>query len=420
MSTEYVLEIKNITKLFPGARALDKMNFNLKPGEIHGLVGENGAGKSTLMKILSGVYQPDEGDIIIKGKKVHFENPAQSEKNGINIVYQELSVFPNLSASENIYVNHQPKNQLGLIDYKKVFKNVRELFDKYGLSDVNEKRNLMGLSVGRQQMIEIVRAVNMNSEIIIFDEPTSALTEKETNILFDIMRQLKSEGVSIIYISHRLEEIFQICDRVTVMRDGIFINTFEVSDITSDVLIKNMVGRDVAYSYGSGTTEIKEALLTIENLTLEPFFRNVSFTVHAGEVLGLAGLDGAGRTEVLECIFGSKKPTSGRILIKGKEIVVDSPGAAKKEGIAYITKERKTRGLFVSRSITDNMLSVNIDRFTNKGLAQDGKVVKETEKYRKIFEIKTPSINKIVTELSGGNQQKVLMSMWLSFELNYG
>lgn len=409
-----VLQLKNITKEFPGVKALDNMEFNLKRGEIHALIGENGAGKSTLMKVLSGVYQLDAGEIILDGEVTVLKDTLDAEKKGISIVHQEISAFNTSTVSENIFTTHLPKNKFGIIDYKAMYNEVRELLDKYGFQDVGEKRIMRRLSVGRQQIVEILRAVKQDAKILILDEPTSALTEKETEVLMEIMRMLNKEGVSIIYISHRLEEIFEICDTVTIMRDGQYIKTLNVKDTCKEELVKYMVGRDVVYQYGAGTSKISEELLRVEGLTYKKYVKNVSFALHKGEVLGLAGLEGAGRTELLECLFGANKPECGQIYINANEVHINSPADAKAMDIAYITKDRKNKGLFLRMSISDNMLAANIDRFTNNTLMQFEDAKKESQEYKERFQIKTPNVDKKVAQLSGGNQQKVLMSMWIS------
>lgn len=411
---DYILQLKDITKTFPGVKALDNMRFDLRRGSIHALIGENGAGKSTLMKVLSGVYIPDQGTVLLDGEAVTMRTPQEAESKGISIVHQELAVFGTTTVSENIFTTNPPKNKLGLIDYTQMHKEVRELLDRYGFSDVDERATLRNLSVGRQQLIEILRAVKKNAKVLILDEPTSALTEQETEVLMEIMRNLNQNGVSIIYISHRLEEIFQICDTVTIMRDGCYVKTLNVADTCKDELVSYMVGRDVVYQYGAGTSEIGEELLRVENLSYKNEVRNVDLTLHRGEVLGLAGLEGAGRTELMELLFGVKRPDAGTIYLNGKPVQIHSPGEAKAHGIAYLTKDRKNKGLFLRKSITENILAANLDRFSKKGLVQPGQARADAEAYREKFDIKTPDVDKLVSQLSGGNQQKVLLSMWIS------
>ena len=411
---DFVLQLKEITKEFPGVRALNKMQFNLRRGSIHALIGENGAGKSTLMKVLSGIYTPESGTIILDGQEVKMHSPQDAEAKGVSIVHQELAVFGTTTVSENVFTTNPPKNKLGFIDYKKMHKDVRELLDTYGFTDVDETATLRNLSVGRQQLIEILRAVKKNAKVLILDEPTSALTEQETEVLFKIMRTLNDEGVSIIYISHRLEEIFQICDTVTIMRDGCYITTLDVKNTCKDELVTHMVGRDVVYQYGAGTSQIGKELLRLENLSYKNEVKNVNLTLHRGEVLGLAGLEGAGRTELMELIYGVKHPESGKMYLDGQEIVIRSPEDAKAHGIAYLTKDRKSKGLFLRKSVAENVLAANMDRFSKKGIVQPQGARKDAEVYKEKFEIKTPDVDKLVSQLSGGNQQKVLLSMWIS------
>ncbi len=411
---DIILDVHGVTKDFPGVRALDDMRFTLRRGEIHALLGENGAGKSTLMNILSGAYTPDAGEITLDGERVSFRTPLDAEKKGISIVHQELAVFGSSTVGENIFTTHAPRNAVGMIDYGKMYSLARQLLDEYGFSDVNERRMMRRLSVGRQQIVEILRAVKKNAKVLILDEPTSALTEKETDVLMQIMRNLNQQGVSIIYISHRLEEVFRICDSATIMRDGRYITTLPVAQTTKDELVRHMVGRDVIYQYGAGTSPVGDELLRLEGISYKRFVKDVSLTLHKGEVLGLAGLEGAGRTELLETIFGVHRPDSGRIYLEGHEVHIHSPQDAKAKGIAFITKDRKNRGLFLRKSISDNFLAANVDRFTRKGLTQFKQARLGAEEYKERFQIKTPDVKKRVMKLSGGNQQKVLLSMWVS------
>ena len=389
---DHVLELKEITKTFPGVKALDRMQFQLRRGSIHALIGENGAGKSTLMKVISGIYTPDSGQILLDGAQIHVTSPLDAERKGISIVHQELSVFNTSSVAENIFTIHAPKNQLGMIDYKRMYRDARQILDLYGFQDVGEKATMRNLSVGRQQIVEILRAVKQNAKVLILDEPTSALTEKETEVLMQIMRTLHDGGVSIIYISHRLEEIFQICDTVTIMRDGQYIKTLQVSQTSKEELVKYMVGRDVVYQYGAGTSQIGEEVLRLENVCYKNYVKDVSLCLHAGEVLGLAGLEGAGRTELLECIFGVHRPESGKLYLDGKEVHIHSTGSAKRQKLAYITKGRKNKGLFLRMSIADNMLAANVDRLTRHGFMQFREGRQDAAEYREKFEIKTPEV----------------------------
>lgn len=411
---ENILEMKSVCKAFPGVKALDKVDFSVRKGEIHALVGENGAGKSTLMKIISGAYQLDEGEIFINGKKVIINNARDANRLGVSIVYQELSNFPAMSVAENIFVGNYPKKAHGGIDYRELKSRTKQALDDYELDDLTPQIPVRQLSIGRQQIVEILKATSRNSRLLILDEPTSALTETETELLFEMMGRLKQNGVSIIYISHRLDEIFEICDRVTILRDGCLIKTLIVEDTDKEEIVRYMVGRDVAYNYGAHTTELGDVLLEVQNLNYGPFVKDVSFELRSGEVLGVAGLEGAGRTELLECLFGVLTKDSGRILIDGKEVSIDNPIKAKQNGFAYITKERKTAGLFIGLSVNMNIASGNLRKFSNQSFIDFMEVRKNSNYYVERFSIKTPKLSTPVMSLSGGNQQKVLLASWFT------
>jgi inositol transport system ATP-binding protein len=411
---ENILEMKSVCKSFPGVKALDEVNFSVRKGEIHALVGENGAGKSTLMKILSGAYHLDQGEIVINGKKVTINNARDANRLGVSIVYQELSNFPAMSVAENIFVGNYPKKSHGAIDYKELKSRTKKALDDYELVDLKPQIPVRQLSIGRQQVVEILKATSRNSRLLILDEPTSALTETETELLFDIMRRLKQNGVSIIYISHRLDEIFEICDRVTVLRDGCFIKSLIVKDTDKEEIVRYMVGREVAYNYGAHSTEPGDVLLEVQKLNFGQFVKDVSFELRSGEVLGVAGLEGAGRTELLECLFGVLKKDSGKILIDGKEVSIDSPIRAKQHGFAYITKERKKAGLFIGLSVNKNIASGNLRKFANHAFIDFTKAKENSSYYVERFSIKTPKLSTPVMSLSGGNQQKVLLASWFT------
>lgn len=414
METTNILEVKGVSKSFPGVKALDKVHLNVRRGEIHALVGENGAGKSTLMKILSGVYTPDEGEIILDGVHVRIRNPHHSEKLGISIVYQELSNFPAMSVAENIAVGDYPRSRFGALDYRKSTEQTQRILDEFELVDLKPSACVRELSIGRQQVVEILKASSRNSKVLILDEPTSALTERETDLLFEIMKQLRSRGVSIIYISHRLDEIFRICDRTTIFRDGKFVVTLDVDKTDKAQIVKYMVGRDVAYNYGAHTSEVREVLFEAKNIVYGDSVKDVSFRLHAGEVLGIAGLEGAGRTELVETLFGIRKKTSGSTYVNGKELNIKNPMIAKQNGIAYITKDRKRVGLFMRMSIDRNIMAANLDKFSRRGIIRFRLARENSIVYWKRFDIKTPTLRKLVVALSGGNQQKVLLAMWFT------
>ena len=414
METANILEVQGVSKSFPGVKALDKVQLTVRKGEIHALVGENGAGKSTLMKILSGVYTPDEGEIILDGTPIKIRNPHHSEQLGISIVYQELSNFPAMSVSENIAVGYYPRNRIGALDYRKSAEMTQQILDEFELTDLKPGAYVRELSIGRQQVVEILKASSHNSKVLILDEPTSALTERETDLLFEIMRRLKSRGVSIIYISHRLDEIFRVCDRTTVFRDGKYVVTLDVTKADKAQIVKYMVGRDVAYNYGAHSSEVREVLFEAKNIVYGESVKDVSFRLHAGEVLGIAGLEGAGRTELVETLFGIRKKTSGKTFVLGKELHIKNPMIAKQNGIAYITKDRKRVGLFMGMSVDRNIMAANLDKFSTKGIISFKKASENSIVYWKRFAIKTPTLKKLVVALSGGNQQKVLLAMWFT------
>lgn len=414
METANILEVQGVSKSFPGVKALDKVQLTVRKGEIHALVGENGAGKSTLMKILSGVYTPDEGEIILDGTPIKIRNPHHSEQLGISIVYQELSNFPAMSVSENIAVGYYPRNRIGALDYRKSAEMTQQILDEFELTDLKPGAYVRELSIGRQQVVEILKASSHNSKVLILDEPTSALTERETDLLFEIMRRLKSRGVSIIYISHRLDEIFRVCDRTTIFRDGKYVVTLDVAKADKAQIVKYMVGRDVAYNYGAHSSEVREVLFEAKNIVYGESVKDVSFRLHAGEVLGIAGLEGAGRTELVETLFGIRKKTSGKTFVLGKELHIKNPMIAKQNGIAYITKDRKRVGLFMGMSVDRNIMAANLDKFSTKGIISFKKARENSIVYWKRFAIKTPTLKKLVVALSGGNQQKVLLAMWFT------
>jgi len=408
-----LLSMKNISKYFPGVAALDDVSIDIEEGEVLALIGENGAGKSTLMKVLSGVYTPDAGEIIFQGRKVRFRQPTDALAQGIRTVYQELSLFGAADVAHNIFVDNLPQKKSGLLDFKKLYEDTRQLLDKFGLTDINPRVKLRMYSIGRQQIIEILKAYVGDLKLLILDEPTSSLTEKETQLLFTIIRKAKAEGVSVIYISHILEEIFSICDRVVILRDGKYINQSAIAGCSKDAIVRQMVGREVTYDYGAGESEIKHVVLEAEHIVYKGVVKDVSLSLHAGEVLGLGGLEGSGRTEFVECLFGFRRMQSGLLRVNGKEVGRVTPDSMKKIGMAYITKDRKKVGLFMRQSVSDNMLSGNLDSFSNHSIVNYKKLNKAAEQYVERFSIKTPTIRKLVNALSGGNQQKVLLAMWL-------
>lgn len=411
MNNEVVLKMENIDKRFPGVHALKKCSLTLRRGEVNALAGENGAGKSTLMKILTGIYQRDEGEIIYNGKSVVFKNPKDAQEAGIAIVHQELNLMNHLTAAQNIFIGRESDGFL--LNDKVINKKTEELFKELNLN-IKPTELVGNLSVGKQQMIEIAKAISFKSNILILDEPTAALTESETKELFRIMDELKSKGVSMIYISHRMDEIFKITDRITVMRDGEFIKELVTKETTMDEVIKAMVGRNVA-SKKKEKSNVKpnaDIVLEVENLSSNDV-NNVSFDLKKGEILGFAGLMGAGRTETARLLFGADSKHGGKIKIKGKEVSIKSTTDAVNAGIGYLSEDRKRFGLATGLSVAENAVLANLEGFTKSIIVDDLKVKESTNKYVEKIKIKTPSIHQLIKNLSGGNQQKVVIAKWL-------
>lgn len=409
------IEMTNISKSFKTNQVLFGASFQLLDGEIHALMGENGAGKSTLMKILTGVHQKNTGEILINGKEVTFKHPTEAEKNGIVFVYQELNSVLDMSVEENLFLGREITKSFGVVDKKSMYEKTKEVLHRLGL-DIDPNETLGNLSIGQQQLVEIAKALLVNTEVIILDEPTSALTDKEVEKLFSVVRLLKSQGVSFIYISHRMDEIFDLCDRVSVLRDGHYIGTKKICDTNKDELIKMMIGRDLGNMFQKEIIPLGEVVLDVKNLTKKGLFEDISFSLHSGEVLGFSGLMGAGRTEIMKTIFGSIKADSGEIILNGKTINTKHycPGTAKKEGIAYISEDRKEEGLMLEKSIQSNIGITNYDLISSNGFVIDKeKDTQLSQRALKDLSIKCTGINHIVNNLSGGNQQKVVFAKWL-------
>ena len=414
MSDNVILKMTGIEKRFKGGYALKNFNFSLIQGEILALIGENGAGKSTLMKILSGIYKKDAGSIEYFGKPLEVSSPKEAEENGISIVHQELNLMNHLTVAQNIFIGHEPLNRFGLIDDKLMIKRAKKIFDGMNV-DINPSAKIGSLTVGKQQLVEIAKALTHNSKILILDEPTAALTESETKELFRIIKDLQVSGVSIVYISHRLDELFILSDRITVIRDGEYIDTKITKDTNKDEIVNLMVGRVI---YETPKTESKvskdaKEILRVENLVVPGVVKDVSFSLKQGEILGFAGLMGAGRTETARAIFGADKFESGKIFVEGKEVSIKSPVDAIKSGIGYLSEDRKRYGLALGLPVFENMMMGNYDKFSNMLMVQNAKVRDISEQEVKSLNIKTPSINQLVKNLSGGNQQKVVIANWL-------
>ncbi|WP_297598787.1 sugar ABC transporter ATP-binding protein [uncultured Cetobacterium sp.] len=411
---DYLLESKNIRKEFPGVVALDGVSFNLKPGEVHALLGENGAGKSTMMKIFSGVYQKNSGDIYLKGKEVTIASPIQAAKLGIGIIYQELNLCPHLSVAENIFLSREFLNGIRLDREKMESESLKILSVLH--SDIDPKEKVKNLSISKQQIVEIAKALSQNADIIIMDEPTSSLSEREVAQLFEVIKELKKRGKGIIYISHKLDELKEIVDRVTIFRDGKWIKTAMFSELTLDEIISYMVGRSIDEKFPRLDTEIKtRRILELKNFSKGEYFKNINLELFEGEVLGIAGLVGAGRTELCKGIFGAYGKCSGEISIDDKKVEIKSPIDAIKNGISYIAEDRKKEGLAINMSVSQNMSFPILDMISSKiiGYIDKGKLVEKSNSMIEKLSIKTPSISQKVKNLSGGNQQKIVIGKWI-------
>lgn len=406
------IEMRGINKSFGGNAVLKNAGFVLDSGEIHALMGENGAGKSTLMKILTGVYTRDAGTVIVDGKEVRYKNPQEAEKAGIVFIHQELNVLFDLTVEENMFLGKEIKKSFGVCDKKAMRSEVKNILDRLGVV-IDPGQRMNELSVGQQQMIEIAKALMVDARVIIMDEPTAALTQNETEVLFQVARSLREKGVSIVYISHRMEEIFDLCDRVTVLRDGEYIGTKRIDETDMNDLVKMMIGREIGERFPARDVHIGDVVFSVKGLTSPGIFRDVSFDVHAGEVLGVAGLMGAGRTEIMQSVFGNLPLSAGTIRLDGKEIHNKSPQHAMKNGIGFITEDRKVQGLMLDQSIMKNIAIANL-----KSLATHGVMHKKPERElvrRGIEEldIKCTGPEHECENLSGGNQQKVVFAKWI-------
>jgi len=407
-----LLEMRGITKQFPGVLALSQVDFEVRKGEVHALVGENGAGKSTLMKIIAGVYQRDAGEIIFKGQPVNFTNPRQAQLAGIAIIYQELNQVPYLSVTENIFLGSELMRGVA-INWKEMDAMSRQLLARLHL-DIDPRTTINKLGVAQQQMVEVAKALHQKAELIIMDEPTSSLSIREINDLFSIVNELRDQGVSIIYISHHLEEAFVISDRITVFRDGKRITTQPATELNVDRLIRLMVGRDLSEQYPKEHAPRGAEVLRVEGLTRGKLLRDISFSAHAGEVLGVAGLVGSGRTEMVRAIFGADPIDKGRFFVEGKEVRIRSPQDAIDNGIGLLTEDRKQQGLFLHMNVRDNITMAILRRLTRGLRLNHRKEVDLAQQYIGSLAIKASSQNQLAVNLSGGTQQKVVLSKWLA------
>lgn len=411
-ATEYVVELKNVTKYFPGVIAMKDMHIQIRPGEIHGLIGENGAGKSTLIKVLTGIYKPEKGEIFVNGEKKVFTNPVQARESGISCVYQELNIVPMLPVVDNVFMGRKVKKANGLLDYPRMHEEARKAFATLGHPEIDTKKECGKYGMGLQQMVEIAKALTTNCKLLILDEPTSSLGEQEVKQLMDTLRDLKARGMAILFVSHKLEELFELCDRVTVMRDGAHIITDDVSNMTNDSLIQAMVGRTLENQYPKEFGVKGECFLEAKNLREAGVLHGVSFKAYAGQILGFAGLVGAGRTETLRAVFGADKLDGGEVFIKGKKAIIRRPQQAINKGIAFLTEDRKGQGLVLSLSVETNLIMANMKRFRNGLLFSKKKIQEGCEENIRSLRIKTPTADTPVESLSGGNQQKVVIGKW--------
>jgi inositol transport system ATP-binding protein len=414
MENEYLLSMEQISKQFPGVRALSNVQLRARKGTVHALMGENGAGKSTLMKCLIGMYTPDSGTITFKGERLHITNTHYALSKGISMIHQELSPIPQMTVAENIYLGREPTTWYGLVDMRKMNRMAAELLDRLRIK-IKPTAKMCELSIANIQLAEIAKAVSYDSDLIIMDEPTSAITEAEVEGLFNIIRSLKAQGCAVIYITHKMDEIFKITDEVTVFRDGQYMGTEATADLTDGMLIEKMVGRTLTDMFHKESADVGSVFLDVENLSGKGF-RNVSFQVKRGEILGVAGLMGAGRTELMEGVFGVSRSHGGTIRIDGKVVKIKSPADAIQGGMALLTEDRKLTGLYLNASVRENIFIANINKYLIGPFIRFDKIDKDCEKMRKLMRIKTPSLGEIIKNLSGGNQQKVLISRWLLTE----
>ena len=411
-TTAIKLELKHISKSFPGVKALNNVSFQLRRGTTHVLCGENGAGKSTLMKIINGIYKEDEGDIFVDGRKVKIRDPLHARNLGIAMIYQELSFVPDLTLEENICLEHWPMKGKGVIDWKAVRKKTTELLEQEGLPYAPDTK-LRSLNVSDIQMIEILKAVSFNADIIIMDEPTSAITSKEVERLFEKIEQLKQRGASIVYISHKMDEIFKIADDITILRDGNVIETHEAAGIDEKTVIELMVGRKIENQYPKEEVAVTDEMLRVEDLTSEGIFHNMDFHVKKGEIVGFAGLMGAGRTEVMRALFGLDRYDGGSIFVKGQEVRIRSVQDAVRSGIAMLSEDRRRYGIVPLLSVEENIALAALDKFIRKGRWYKKEEFDAVRSMCEKMRVKTPALDTKVFSLSGGNQQKVILAKWM-------
>ncbi len=414
INTDVLLNITGISKSFPGVKALDNASLTVKANSVHALMGENGAGKSTLLKCLFGIYEKDEGSISFQGKGVDFKSSKEALENGISMVHQELNQVLQCSVMDNVWLGRYPMKG-PFVDQKKMYKDTASIFTELNI-DIDPSANVGSLSISQRQMVEIAKAFSYNAKIVIMDEPTSSLTEKEVKHLFSIIRKLKEKGCGIVYISHKMEEVFELCDEVTVLRDGQWIGTKPIGELDMDAIISMMVGRELTSRFPEKSNTPKEVVLKVSNLTAknQPSIQNVSFDLHKGEILGIAGLMGAKRTDVLETLFGIRESSEGSIELHGKELENRNPHDAIKNGFSLVTEERRATGIYAKLDITFNSLVANVEQYkTRSGFLSSSKMKSDTQWVIDSMSVKTPSHSTAIGSLSGGNQQKVVIGRWL-------
>ena len=411
--TSPALRLEGIVKTFPGVKALDNVSLDVMPGEVHALMGENGAGKSTLMKVLGDIYQPDEGLIYVGDTAVVMSNPLDSKGKGIVFIHQELSLAEELSVAENVYLGELPVKSFGRVDWETLYKKTDTILAKLKVS-FNARTRVGDLSIANQQMVEIARALTVDAKAVIFDEPTASLTDAEKLVLFEVIADLKDQGVGIVYISHRMEEIFKMTDRVSVLRDGQYQGSLLTADTNEEEITQMMIGRKLDLTRAPLNHELGDIALEVRDLSCGSSYRNVNFQVRCGEVLGFYGLVGAGRTEIAETLFGLRQPNTGTILLDGEEMHIRSPSAAIRAGISLVPEDRKTQGLVLGMNCRDNMTLPQVDDMTAGPFVSDGAEVAVFDLYRDRLDIRTPGWRQTVGNLSGGNQQKIVIGKWLS------
>ena len=414
MDRDLILRMKNITKTFPGVKALDNVSLDLYKGEVHALLGENGAGKSTLMKVLNGIHDQDSGEIYFHGKRVDFVGPREAQQAGLSIIHQELKLLPDLTVAENVFLGREKVNGI-FVDFDDLKERTAEILDQLGV-EIGPDTKVRELNIGSQQMVEIAKAISQEAEVLVMDEPTSSLTPSEAELLFDLIERLTEQQISIIYISHKIEEIFRLCDRVTVLRDGAKVGEVDVDDTDRDHLVKMMVGRDIEERFPEIENNRSQKILEVKNLSVPNKVKDASFDVYKGEVLGIAGLMGAGRTELAKTIYGAFEPEEGTIYYKGDKIKLNSPREAIDLGFYYLSEDRKEEGLVLTESVEHNISLSIVEKLRKLGLIDNQEEGKIARKYIDELSIKTPDEKRLVKNLSGGNQQKVVIGKVLSTE----